>query len=118
MASETDRTVAHASAASGEEVCVVQTFKDAEPYQVSLYAHKPGSPWVWHYLAHQDCRWRSCRLEFAEGELRVYEGSLLRKKLTLAENDGPLRGFGRRLSNIGFRPVSPGCLSCALGPAC
>jgi len=81
----TSGVVAHASAVTGEEVCVVQTFKGAEPYQVSLYAHKPGTPWVWHYLAHQDNRWRTCRIEFLGDNLLVYEGSSVRKTLSLAE---------------------------------
>src|SRR3954468_21392270 len=52
----TSGIVARASAPSGEAACVVQTFKGTEPYQVSLYARRPGQPWVWHYLAHQDNR--------------------------------------------------------------
>ena len=72
-------------APTGEAACIVQTFKDVEPYQVSLYVRAPGGPWIWHYLAHQDSRWRDCRIEFKESELRVYEGATLRKTLSLAE---------------------------------
>jgi len=46
----TSGIAAHARSPSGEEVCIVQTFKGAEPYQVSLYARQSGQPWVWHYL--------------------------------------------------------------------
>jgi amino acid transporter len=81
----TSGIVARASAPSGEEACVVQTFKGTEPYQVSLYARRPGQPWAWHYLAHQDNRWGSCRLEFTGDELRVYADSKLRKTFSLAE---------------------------------
>jgi hypothetical protein len=81
----TSGVIAHGSAPGGEEACVVQTFKGTEPYQVSLYVRRPGEPWVWHYLAHQDNRWWNCRLEFARDELRVYTGFTLRKTFSLAE---------------------------------
>jgi hypothetical protein len=81
----TSGVIAHASSAHGEEACVVQTFKGAEPYQVSLYARRAGQPWVWHYLAHQDGRWRSCRIDFSEGQLRVYTGSTLRKSFSVSD---------------------------------
>src|SRR5438094_10044463 len=41
----TSGIIAHEFAPSGEEICVVQTFKDVEPYRVSLYARRPGQPW-------------------------------------------------------------------------
>lgn len=85
----TSGIIADVSAPTGEEVCVVQTFKGAEPYQVSLYARAPRSPWVWHYLAHQDDRWRNCHVEFVGTELRVYNGDELRKALPLAEATAP-----------------------------
>jgi hypothetical protein len=75
----TSGVIAHASSPTGTEGCVVQTFKGAEPYQVSLYARQSGQPWRWHYLAHQDNRWTDCRIEFRDAELRVYTGSILRK---------------------------------------
>ena len=81
----TSGVIAHASSPVGEEACVVQTFKGAEPYQVSLYARRPGQPWRWHYLAHEDNRWWNCRIEFADGQLRVYTGSTLRKSFSVAE---------------------------------
>lgn len=81
----TSGVIAHASSPNGEEACVVQTFKGPEPYQVSLYARRPGQPWVWHYLAHQDDRWRGCHIDFTEGQIRVYTGSTLRKSFLLAE---------------------------------
>ena len=81
----TSGVVAHTSSPNGEEVCVVQTFKSVEPYQVSLYARRHGQPWVWHYLAHQDSRWRSCKIDFAEGQIRVYRGSVLRRRYSVAE---------------------------------
>jgi hypothetical protein len=76
--------VAHDFAPNGDEVCIVQTFKGAEPYQVSLYARRAGQGWVWNYLAHQDERWRNCHIEFAGDSLRVYTGSTLRKTISLA----------------------------------
>jgi hypothetical protein len=82
--------VAVASAPGGEEVCIVQTYKGAEPYQVSLYARKPGGPWVWHYLEHQDFHWQDCRIEFVGTEMRIYEGGDLRRTLSLAEATTPL----------------------------
>jgi hypothetical protein len=81
----TSGVIAHTSLPTGEEVCVVQTFKGAEPYQVSLYARRPGQPWVWHYLAHQDDRWRGCHIDFSDGQIRVYTGSNLRDSLSVAE---------------------------------
>src|SRR5690348_8781888 len=60
----TSNVVTHTTGPGGLEACVVQTFKGAEPYQVSLYVHRPGEPWVWHYLAHQDFRWRDSRIDF------------------------------------------------------
>jgi len=84
----TSGVIAHASSPGGEEACVVQTFKGAEPYQVSLYARRPGEAWMWHYLAHQDDRWRSCRIEFADNQLRVYTGSTLRKSFSVTEATG------------------------------
>src|SRR3954451_8549132 len=70
--------VAQTATLSGYDICVVQTFKDLEPYQVSYYARRAGGPWVWHYLAHQDDRWRSCRVEVSGDTLRIYRGSTLR----------------------------------------
>src|SRR5256885_8172082 len=81
----TSGIIAHEFAPSGEEICIVQTFKDVEPYQVSLYARRPGQPWVWNYLAHQDDRWRNCHVEFDGDALRVYTGSVLRKTFSLAD---------------------------------
>jgi hypothetical protein len=81
----TSGVIAHVSLPTGEEVCVVQTFKGAEPYQVSLYARRLGQPWVGHYLAHQDDRWRSCHIDFADGQIHVYKGSTLRESLSVAE---------------------------------
>lgn len=81
----TSGVIAHASSPNGEEACIVQTFKGAEPYQVSLYARRSAQPWVWHYLAHQDSRWRHCRLEFADGQLHIYTGATLRKTFPLVE---------------------------------
>jgi hypothetical protein len=81
--------VAVASAPTGEEVCIVQTFKGAEPYQVSLFARKPEAPWVWHYLAHEDCRWRNGHVEFVGVELRIYDGLELMKTFSLAEATTP-----------------------------
>lgn len=80
----TSGIVAHDFAPNGDEICIVQTFKDAEPYQVSLYAHRTGQPWVWNYLAHQDGRWRNGHAEFVGDSLRVYTGSTLRKTFSLA----------------------------------
>jgi hypothetical protein len=80
----TSGIVAHDFAANGDEICIVQTFNDAEPYQVSLYARRTGQVWVWNYLAHQDERWRNCHTEFAGDSLRVYTGSTLRKTISLA----------------------------------
>lgn len=77
----TSGIVAHAHGVGGEQVCIVQTFKGAEPYQVSLYARQSGQPWVWHYLAHQDDRWRSCRVHFTSTEILVYQGSKLEIRL-------------------------------------
>jgi len=81
----TSGVIAQASSPAGEQACVVQTFKGAEPYQVSLYVHRRGQPWLWHYLAHQDDRWRDCRIEFAADQIRVYTGSTLRKTFSVAE---------------------------------
>jgi hypothetical protein len=81
----TSGVIAHASSPAGEEACVVQTFKGAEPYQVSLYVRSPGQPWMWHYLAHQDNRWSGCHIEFAGPQLRVYTDSSLRKSFSIAE---------------------------------
>jgi hypothetical protein len=81
----TSGVIAHASSPAGEEACVVQTFKGAEPYQVSLYARRTGQSWMWHYLAHQDDRWRSCHLEFVGDQLRVYTGSTLRKSFSVPD---------------------------------
>lgn len=80
----TSGVIAHAVALSGEEVCIVQTFKGLEPYQVSLFARQPGQKWVWSYLAHQDSRWRSCRIEFQGGRLLVYRGFTLNNTFSLA----------------------------------
>lgn len=79
----TSEVIAHAVAPSGEEVCVVQTFKGVEPYQVSLFARRSGQKWAWSYLAHQDNRWRSCRLEFIGDALQVYRGSELNRSFSL-----------------------------------
>jgi hypothetical protein len=93
----TSGVIAHGSSPNGIEACVVQTFKGAEPYQVSLYARHAGEPWRWHYLAHQDNRWRDCRIEFTASELRVYTGSTLRKSFpitaTVAASDSDDHGF-------------------------
>jgi hypothetical protein len=70
-------------APNGDQVCVVQTFKGAEPYQVSYYARRPDGPWVWHYLAHQDDRWRACQVEIIGDTMKIYRGSELRKTASL-----------------------------------
>jgi hypothetical protein len=80
----TSGVAAHDLAPNGDEICIVQTFKDADPYQVSLFARHAGQPWIWNYLAHEDGRWRNCHTEFAGDSLRVYTGSTLRKTLSLA----------------------------------
>jgi hypothetical protein len=80
----TSGVIAHAFAPTGEEICVVQTYKGVEPYQISLYARRPGQPWAWSYLAHQDDRWRGCRIEIAGDILRVYRGSTLNRTFSLA----------------------------------
>lgn len=80
----TSGVVAQASTATGEQASVVQTFKSAEPYQVSLYVRRPAEPWAWNYLAHQDTRWRTCRIEFAADIVRVYRGDTLVRELSLA----------------------------------
>ena len=81
----TSGVIASGVAPTGQQVCVIQTFKGWEPYQVSLYARTPNQPWIWHYLAHQDDRWRSCRVEFTGLELEIYTESKLRKKFALAD---------------------------------
>ena len=81
----TSGVIAEASAPTGEQTCVVQTFKGAEPYQVSIYVRRAGGPWLWHYLAHQDSRWRRCRIEFEGDALRIYTGATLRKTFSIAE---------------------------------
>lgn len=81
----TSGVIVEASAPTGEQACVVQTFKGAEPYQVSIYVRRANGPWTWHYLAHQDTRWRRCRIEFEGDALRVYTGARLRKTFSLAE---------------------------------
>lgn len=81
----TSGVIAEASAPNGEQACVVQTFKGAEPYQVSIYIRRTGGPWTWHYLAHQDTRWRRCRIDFEGDALRVYTGATLRKTFSPAE---------------------------------
>lgn len=81
----TSGVIAHAFSPTGEEVCVVQTYKGiAEPYQVSLFARRPGQKWVWSYLAHQDSRWSFCRIEFAGDALCVYRGFQLNRTFSLA----------------------------------
>jgi len=80
----TSGIVAVSFSPNGDEICIVQTFKDAEPYQVSLYARRTGQPWVWNYLAHQDDRWRNGHTEFDGDSLRIYTGSALRKTFSLA----------------------------------
>ena len=85
----TSGIVAHDLRPNGDEICIVQTFKGAEPYQVSLYARRAGEPWVWNYLAHQDERWRNGHTEFDGDSLRVYTGSTLRKTFSLAATKIP-----------------------------
>jgi hypothetical protein len=80
----TSGIITHELAPSGDEICIVQTFKDIEPYQVSLFARRPGQPWVWNYLAHDDDRWRNCHAEFVGDSLRVYTASTLRQTFSLA----------------------------------
>jgi hypothetical protein len=93
----TSGLIAEAAAPNGEQACVVQTFKSAEPYQVSIYIRQAGGPWTWHYLAHQDTRWRRCRIEFEGDALRVYTGSALRKTFSLAEASLQPRNAGHDL---------------------
>jgi hypothetical protein len=51
---------------SGQEYCVVQTFKDLlEPYQVSFYLRDTEGMWRWYYLEHEDSAWRSASVRFA-----------------------------------------------------
>lgn len=80
----TSGVIADATAPTGEEVCVIQ-ISDVFEYQVSLYAHRAGQPWVWHYLENDDDRWRNCRLGFSGDELRVYTGSTLRKTIPVSQ---------------------------------
>ena len=77
---------------TGEEVCVVQ-ISDIYEYSVGLYARRMGQPWVWHFIDGDDYRWRHARVEFVGDEVRVYNGSTLRRtivrsKITVDESDG------------------------------
>jgi len=85
----TSNVVAQASTPGGDGICVVQTFKGAEPYQVSYYARRAGGPWVWHYLAHEDDRWRSCKIEVSGDTLRIYCGTNLRETASIAAATAP-----------------------------
>lgn len=57
---------------SGQEYCVVQTFKGlVEPYQVSFYIRDTSRVWRWNYLEHEDNAWRSAAVEFTGGNAMV-----------------------------------------------
>jgi len=60
------------------DLCVVQVFKGYEPYQVCFLVRKAGSGWREYYLAHQDSRWRSCRIavDSSRQVATVYRGDL------------------------------------------
>lgn len=80
----TSSVIVHTTAPTGEEVCVIQ-ISDIIEYSVSLYAHRPGEPWVWHFIDGDDDRWRSGRVEFSGDEVRVYQGSKLRRTIAMSQ---------------------------------
>ena len=50
----------------GSEYMVTQKYNGqwAEPYTVSFYMRKPGQPWGWCYIDHQDSRRTNVRLSY------------------------------------------------------
>ena len=80
----TSSVIVHAVAPSGEEVCVIQ-ISDIVEYTISLYAHRPGEPWTAHLIDADDGRWRSGRVEFSGDELRVYQGSRVRRTIPMSQ---------------------------------
>ena len=79
--------LAHGKSPTGQEYCVVQTFKGmVEPYQVSFYVRDSAGVWRWNYLAHQDVAWRSASVDFSNGVAHVSRNGLPFRDISLPTN--------------------------------
>ena len=66
----------------GTEIKIIQRYNDTfgEPYTVDFYMKRPGEPWGWCYIEHEDTRWSSARLipDTSKQSIQIYRGSTLR----------------------------------------
>jgi hypothetical protein len=71
-------TIGSLTLEDGTELRIVQSF--GEPFQIDFYMKRPGEPWGWCYIDHEDTRWSSARLiqDKANQSVKIYNGSTLR----------------------------------------
>jgi hypothetical protein len=78
----------------GRDYCVVQTFQDlAEPFRVALYVRTDGGAWRWYYLEHEDCGWRSARVEIVDGVAHVLRNGAWFRDVPLSNAAPDLRAL-------------------------
>lgn len=75
-------TIGQLTLDDGTELKVVQRYNDSfgEPYSVDFYLKRPGEPWGWCYIEHEDTRWSRARLvpDARARSIKIYRGSTLR----------------------------------------
>jgi hypothetical protein len=75
-------TIAQLTLGDGTELKVIQRYNDSigEPYSVDFYLKRPGEPWGWCYIEHEDTRWSSAHLvpDTSAHSIKIYRGSTLR----------------------------------------
>ena len=79
--------LARGKSPTGQEYCVVQTFKGlTEPYQVSFYVRDASGIWRWNYLEHQDVAWRTATVDFSNGVAHVSHNGATVRDILLPTN--------------------------------
>jgi hypothetical protein len=91
----------------GREYCVVQTFRDlVEPYQVSFYIRDLDGVWRWNYLEHEDNGWKSARVSFHEGIVRIERNGVKFREIEVPNDQVDLStilpGYRDRYCDSGF----------------
>jgi len=92
-------TIGRLTLPDGTEFRVVQTYS-GEPFQVDFYVRRPGEPWGWCYMDHEDSRWSEARLvpSVENHSVRIYRGSTLRAEYFIDRRTFALYGeFHREL---------------------
>ena len=72
----------------GTEVRVTQSYNNSitEPCTIDFFTRRPGEPWGWCYVEHEDSRWRDAKLIVNDDNrsVQIYRGSTLRAEYFLS----------------------------------